>query len=643
MKEIHERHVYLTDQPLVEAQARFLKEAQMVLRTEVISVTDALHRVTAEDVYARVSMPNYHASAMDGIAVLAKKTYGATERTPVRLSKEDYVWVNTGDAMPKHTDAVIMIEDLNLLEEGSVEITQPAHPWQHIRPIGEDVVTGEMLVPIFHALKSYDLAAMLAGGVTEVKVFARPRVAIIPTGDELIPPSTHVKPGEIIEFNSTMLAAEVHDAGGSAHVLPIVRDNRAALEQAVEEALQAYDVVIVNAGSSAGGKDHTRHVFEQFGQILTHGVATRPGKPVVLAVSEKDKKPLVGIPGYPVSAYLAMRWFVRPFLYRVFGQVPPDSVRIKARLGRRIVSQMGTSDFIRVSLGEVSGKLVANPLSRAAGVTTSLVRADGLITVPPEVLGYEQGETVEVELFHPLEAIKNKIVITGSHDLTLDVMASLLSQKYPGQSIASHHVGSMGGLMAIEKNETHVAGIHLLDPETETYNIPFIKRYIRSRSVLLVHLVGRVQGWLVPKGNPRGIRTVHDLRQKDLIFINRQRGSGTRILLDYWLKKEGIDASDIYGYTQEAVSHLAVAAQVASGEADVGLGILSAARAFDLDFIPLAEESYELLFERSFSESQRGQELLELIRSDVFKEAVVSLGGYDITRTGEVVYEHESS
>ncbi|MBE3594427.1 MAG: molybdopterin biosynthesis protein [Candidatus Carbobacillus altaicus] len=639
MKDLHERHVYLTDQPLKDAQARFLEEAKITLRTETIPVTEALHRVTAEDVYARVSMPNYHASAMDGIAVLARHTYGASERAPVRLPKDAYVWVNTGDALPKGTDAVIMIEDLHLLDDGSVELIEPVHPWQHIRPIGEDVVTGEMLVPLYHALKSYDLAALLAGGITEVKVFARPRVAILPTGDELIPPSTTVRPGEIIEFNSTMLAAEVRDAGGYAHVFAIVQDDPKALEVAVGEALKAYDIVLVNAGSSAGGKDHTRHVFERFGRVLTHGVATRPGKPVVLAVSDEEKKPLVGIPGYPVSAYLAMRWFVRPLLYRVLGQQPPEAVRVKARLGRRIVSQMGTSDFIRVSLGEVSGRLVANPLSRAAGVTTSLVRADGLITVPPEVLGYEQGETVEVELFHPLEAIKNKIVVTGSHDLTLDVITSLLRQKHPELSIASHHVGSMGGLLAIEKGETHVAGIHLLDPATGVYNIPFIERYVRSRSVILVHLVGRVQGWIVPKNNPRGIHSVHDLLQENLIFINRQRGSGTRILLDSWLKKEGIEASKIYGYTQEAVSHLAVAAQVASGEADVGLGILSAARAFDLDFIPLAEESYALLFDRSFAESWRGLELLNVIRSDAFKQAVHALGGYDTARTGEVVYE----
>ncbi|MCM3558660.1 molybdopterin biosynthesis protein [Brevibacillus borstelensis] len=631
------RKIYLEDTPLREAQEKIAKKVRFAPQIEYIPTAKALGRVTAEPIYAKVSMPNYHASAMDGIAVRAEKTFGADEQHPVRLKRgEDYVEVDTGDPIPDGFDAVIMIEYVHQVDEETIEILESVAPWQHIRPIGEDVVIGEVIVPAHHKLRPVDLGALLAGGNVTIPVYKKPRVVIIPTGSELIPPSEKVAEGEIIEFNGAVFAAYLEEWGAEPVIHSIVPDDCGLIREAVKSAVQDADLVLLNAGSSAGREDFTVHVVEELGEVLTHGVATRPGKPVVVGIVEG--KPVIGLPGYPVSAYLNLEWFARSLIHRYYGVMENERQKIKATIGRRIVSVMGAEDFIRMTVGCIDGRYIANPLTRAAGVTMSMVRADGLLRISPGHLGYEQGETAEIELYRPLEQIHNTIVATGSHDLSMDVLHTLLRLAHPDRFLVSSHLGSMGGILAIQKGEAHIAGIHLFDEATGTYNQPFVEKYLPGKDVVLIQLVYRQQGWIVKPGNPLGIATVRDLVRPGVTYINRQRGAGTRLLLDYLLKQERIDQADIYGYSREAVSHLSVAAAVAGGTADVGLGIYSAAKAMGLDFIPVAEERYDLLMSGSFYRSEEGAQLLEIIRSPQFVQEVERLGGYNCRDSGSIIY-----
>lgn len=632
------RKIYLEDTPLQDAQRKFLKKITFERKAERIRTSEALGRVTAEPVLAKVSMPNYHASAMDGVAVLAAKTYGADEKNPVRLKRAvDYKVVDTGDPIPPGFDAVIMIEHIHQVDEDTIEILESVAPWQHIRPIGEDVVAGEMIVPAYHALRAVDLGALLAGGRIEVSVLCKPKVAIIPTGSELIEPSEAVESGEIIEFNGTVFAAYLKEWGAEPIYFGIVKDDYSTIKEKLLEATRIADIVILNAGSSAGTEDFTVHVISELGEVFTHGVATRPGKPSITGVV--NETPVIGLPGYPVSAYLALEWFARPLVCHYYGLIEPKRNTLPVKLGRRVVSDVGAEDFVRMTIGCMDGTYVANPLTRAAGVTMSLVRADGLLRIPAGHMGYEQGEVVELELYRPKEQIDRTTVITGSHDLSVDVLHTLLRKEHPDRFLVSSHVGSMSGILAIQKEEAHAAGIHLFDEETGTYNVPYMEKYLKGLDIVLIQLVYREQGWIVPKGNPLGVSSVADISKPHVTFINRQRGAGTRLLLDYLLKKEGIDRNSIYGYDREAVTHLSVAAAVAGGTADVGLGIYSAARTMGLGFIPVAEERYDLLMNRRFYDSLEGQTLLSVIRSESFKTEMEALGGYSCRESGQIVFE----
>ncbi|GAB7388307.1 molybdopterin biosynthesis protein [Bacillaceae bacterium] len=630
------RKIYLENMSRAEAKEKLLQRFTLQRQTEWVPAANALGRITAEPVYATLSMPHYHASAMDGIAVKAESTYGAHEQRPLRLEKgKSFVYVDTGDPIPPGFDAVIMIENVRVLDEQTVEIIEPATPWEHIRPVGEDVVGGEMLLPQGHKLRPVDLGALLAGGVLSVPVVKKPVVTIIPTGSELVPPKLDVQPGEIIEFNGTVIAGFLTEWGAEPRYAGIVPDAPERIREAILRAVEDADIVIVNAGSSAGSEDFTVHLIGELGEVITHGVATRPGKPVILG-KVKDT-PVIGLPGYPVSAYLALEWFVLPLVCRFLGVAEPKRETVEVTLGRRIVSTMGSEEFVRMNVGYVNGRYIANPLTRAAGVTMSMVRADGLLVIPEDTLGYEQGEKVTIELYRPLEEIKKGIVFTGSHDLTIDLLSSMIRERDVTRRILSSHTGSMAGIMAIKKGEAHVAGVHLLHEETGEYNVPFIRQYLSPEQAVLVRFLKRVQGWIVPQGNPFQFRSVEDLLGKGLVFANRQRGAGTRMLFDKLLREKSLDPQSIKGYGREMFSHLSVAAAVKSGTAHVGLGIHSAAKAMNLDFIPVAYESYDLLMTREFYESEGGRLLIEIIRSDAFAQRVNELGGYQVDRPGEPI------
>lgn len=635
------RRYYLEDIALDEARARFegaLAESGGVrpLPGETVPVTQALGRVTAEPVWAAISSPHYHASAMDGVAVRAADTLGATETEPVRLLVPDQaVWVDTGDPLPPDRDAVIMAEHVQEVGEQEIEILAAVHPWQHVRPLGEDMVATELVLPENHRIRPVDLGALAACGQVQVSVRRRPRLAIIPTGNELVEPGRPLKPGDIVEFNSLMLAGAVEEWGGAAERLPIVGDRPADLRAAIEAALETCDVVAVNAGSSAGSEDYTAPVIAELGRVLVHGVAIRPGHPLILSVVRG--KPVIGLPGYPVSTMLTAELFLRPLVYRLQGLAPPEPQVVEAAMSRKVLSPMGEDEFLRVNLGRVGGRIVATPLTRGAGVVTSLVRADGIARLPRFSEGVHAGAPVQVELLRPLAEVERTIVAIGSHDLALDLLSSFLQRLTPGSRLSSANVGSYGGLVALKRGEAHLAGSHLLDEQTGEYNLAFIRQVIPELDVVLVNLTYRDQGLIVPKGNPKGVRALEDLARPDVRFVNRQRGSGTRVLLDYELKRRGIDPRSVTGYEREEYTHMAVAAAVMSGAADAGLGILAAARALELDFLPLLRERYDLVIPRVYYDAPLLQPLLEVIRGEEFRAAVAALGGYGVEDMGRVM------
>ena len=612
--------------------------------SETISVEDALNRVTAEPVFAKISSPHYHAAAMDGISVRAEDTFGATEFAGKKLTKTSgdpaglsaFAYVDTGNSLPAWANAVIMIEKVRQLDDRTVEIFESVGPWNHVRLVGEDVVATELLLPRSHRLRPYDLGALLAAGHTSVAVKARPAVGIIPTGDELIQPGEEARPGAVIEFNSTVLAAFVREWGGTPVKYPKVGDDAELLGQALRRAAQECDVATIIAGSSAGEHDLTADVVASEGELLAHGIDVMPGKPAVLG--NVAGKPVIGFPGYPVSAIVIAQQILRPVLEKFLGCAAPGYPAVRAVVPKKIASHLGLEEFIRVTLGRVGEKLVAVPLARGAGVITTMVHADGLLRIPSLVEGLNAGEEVEVSLLRPPQDIEDTILCTGSHDLAISVLEDQLKLRHPRLKIAPTNVGSLGGLLALQRGETHMAGSHLLDPQTGIYNIPDIKRTIPKIPLVLVHLAQREQGLLVLGGNPKGMDGLKDLARKEIRFVNRQPGSGTRVLLDYELKRLGIDAASIRGYEREEFTHMAVGVAIASGLADAGLGVRAAARALGLDFIPVGHEQYDLLFLRSFSESERGGQLMEIICSEAFKGAVHSLGGYDTARTGEILY-----
>ncbi len=640
---MHHRNVYLNMKPLAEArQLLFTAFADYrPLSSERISVPDAVGRVLFEPVAAVLSSPQFHLAAMDGIAVEASATFGAGPASPKQFTAgKDAFFVNTGNVLPPRTNAVIMIEYIQELEEGRIEIEAPAFPWQHVRRVGEDIVATEQLFPGNHLITPYCIGAFLSAGVAAVNVKTRPRVLLIPTGSELADYQTAAAeglgPGQVIESNSYVLGKLVESCGGTYVRHDPVGDDLNVIKSAVRRAVEDdYDVVLITGGSSAGSEDFARSAIQGLGRVLVHGVTIMPGKPLI--IGEIGSKPVFGIPGYPVSAVIAFEQFVGPLLMQLLGQPEKQRERLLVSPTRKIPSKLGVEEFVRVKLGKVGDRIVATPLGRGAGAITTLTQADGLIRIPGHVEGLREFEPVQAELLRPLAAVEQTLVVVGSHDNTLDVLADRIRADHPEMTLSSSHVGSMGGLTAIRKGACHLAGAHLLDTQDGTYNLSYVRRYLPEHPVKLVNLVLRDQGLIVAKGNPKGIQGIHDLVRRDVTFINRQAGSGTRILLDYRLNQLGIDPSAIHGYENDEFTHMAVAVAVLSNAADVGLGIFAAARALDLDFIPVVTEQYDLIIPEPYFETQGVQRLLRIIVSDDFRKRVRALGGYSTQKTGEMV------
>ena len=629
---------YLTNVPLIRAREDYLALLQshgFGPKTEIIPVFESCGRVTARAVYAHICAPHYAASAMDGVAVTAKDTFGATETTPVTLSPEQFIVLDTGDPIPEDRDAVIMVEDIVKNADGSITIHAAAAPWQHIRQIGEDICAGEMILPSHMTVSPAAIGAMIAGGVLEIEVIRKPVVGIIPTGDEIIPPCTDPKPGDILEFNGSIFSAMVRQWGAEAVVYPIVPDKFDQIKTMAAKAAEECDMVILNAGSSAGREDFSAKVIRELGEVLYHGIAIKPGKPAILGC--QGEKPILGVPGYPVSGIIVIEQLLKPLIDHWRQAPSAPSQYAKATLTRPVVSGLKYQEFVRVRMGCVGGRLMASPLSRGSGVVSSFMKADGILEVPQGLEGYEAGEEVNVRLLSPRSKLENTLVVIGSHDPLLDELADMLHLENPELYMSSSHVGSMGGIMAIRRGEAHAAGCHLLDTADGSYNRSFIRKYFPKGDVRLISCVGRQQGLMVARGNPLNIRKFSDIARDGVRYVNRQKGSGTRILTDYLCKREHVDASAIYGYDREELTHTSVAAQIVSGSADAGMGIYSAAKLYDLDFIPICIEEYDLIIPDHAWDTPMVRSLLTILKSDAFREKILSLGGYTVDNPGEVI------
>ncbi|MBQ7639152.1 MAG: molybdopterin biosynthesis protein [Clostridia bacterium] len=621
------KHDYLLNTPLSEAKSIFfeaVKNAGFSAKSELIDSKDASGRITAEAVYAKISSPHYNASAMDGIAVSAKSTFGASENTPAVLSKDEYTVVDTGDPLPEGTDAVIMIEDVREDGEGNVRLLSAVSPWQNVRQVGEDLCMGDMIAPCSTPVTPALAGAFLAGGVTRVRVKKRPVFGIVPTGDEIVEPTSDPAEGEIIEFNSTIFSSMLRESGALVKVHPIVKDDRNLIKAAVSELLESCDAVLVLAGSSAGRDDYTSLVCEELGSVLVHGIAVKPGKPAVLGLARS--KPFIGLPGYPVSAMVIMEEIVKPLCALYYSLPERSAPKVRAVLSRRVVSSLKYEEFVRVSLGTVGNVCYAVPLPRGAGVITSVTKAGGILRLPQDLEGFEAGCEVEVEPLVPPERIKNTLVVTGSHDPLIDEIANEVNARDLGFTVVSSHVGSMGALKAVAAGQAHMGACHLLDETNGTYNASYVQKYFPEGGAVLKKGVGRIQGLMTAPGNPLGITGVNDLKR--VRYVNRQRGAGTRVLLDYLIRENGVSSDKINGYGNEKFTHTAVAAFIAAGNADAGMGILSAARIYGLDFVPLYNEEYDFLIAEEFENDPKVKAFFEILESASFKRKLAEMGGY---------------
>ncbi len=625
------REKYIDNVNVDEALKMFLSTINFKRETEMVAPWDGLDRVTGELILANFSSPNYNAAAMDGIAVLSKKTLTAREGTPLILTEgADFIYVNTGNPLPKEYDAVIMIEDVVEMGKGEVEIISPAKPWQHVRPVGEDIIKGEPVLFANHKIRPLDIGALLSAGIMEIPVYRKPKVGIIPTGTEIVEDAKDLVYGKIMDSNSRMFSAMVEKWGGEPSRIPPMEDDYKKLLKTIEAAVEENDIIVINAGSSAGTKDFTSKIIDELGEVLCHGVALKPGKPTILGIIKG--KPILGIPGYPVSAFISAETFLEPVIKDYLVQAKHDRIKVKAFLSRAIPSSLKHREIVRVTLGFIEGKLIATPLSRGAGVSMSLVKADALLEIPQNYEGYQKEEEVEVSLLKPLEKIKEYLVSIGSHDVIMDLIADEVN-------LSSTHTGSMGGVNALKRGQTHLAPVHILDEKNGVYNEILLEKYFKNDDIVLVKGVQREQGLFLPKGNPKNIRAVSDLLNGNISFINRQRGAGTRVLLDYLLNKDGLDSGEINGYEREATTHMACATAVKSGSADVALGIKAAAQVMDLDFIPITFENYDFLVKKETLSDDRMKTFLCFISSQKFKDRIENLGGYKAIESGKLVFK----
>ncbi|MEN3007580.1 molybdopterin biosynthesis protein [Pseudothermotoga sp.] len=629
--------MYLKKMDLDQVLKRYLERLRDVgffeRKVERVKTRDALGRTLASAVFAHRSVPHYNAAAVDGIAVRSVDTIGASKHAPKKLTKDRYEFVNTGQPIREGFDAVIMIEDVHFLQDSSVQVFEPVPQFHNVRLIGEDVVEYDMLFPRYHRLAPQDLALLLAAGVFEVDVLKKMKCVVVPTGDEIVDPTAELKEGLIPETNSLLVKAFLEKLGAEVAVFQIVKDDVRMLEEALHAFLPKSDMLLFIGGSSAGEKDFVYRLLEKTGEVFAHGLNLRPGKPTVLSIVEK--KPVIGLPGFPSSCFTVLERIVRPIIDEWYGRRDCEADFVEAESVRRVHSFVGEDEIVRGVVAKVKERYVFVPLKRGSAVMSSLSRMNGTLVVPKGEEVIEEGQKVWIKLESSKCCIDDTVLFVGSNDPLVDRLVDLLCERKLNLTVVS--VGSLGGVRAIARAQAHLGGIHLFDPETETYNLPYLRKMLNN--FVLVKFAKRLQGIVVQKGNPKSIKTLYDLARSDVKFINRQKASGTRILLDYYLEKLGIEPSKINGYENEESTHIGVALKVKKGLADAGLAVAYVAKLMDLDFVPICWEDYDLLILPEFFEDERFKIILDVTTSNEFRNLASAYAGYDISEAGKIILE----
>jgi len=616
-----------------EAERRFRDALDLSpLDAEDVILADAWGRVLAEDVTALVDVPGFDRANVDGFAVRAADTFGATEDSPRLLRLDGVVSagtassIATGGMLPRGADAVVMVED-TIARGRELRLTRPAAPGAQVTFAGTDIGRGEVVLRRGQCLGARDTGVLAAIGAQRVTVVRRPRVAIISTGNELITPGEPLQPGQVYDSNATVLADAVRELGGEAVRLGIVPDDLAALERIVRAAVDSCDVVLLSGGTSKGAGDVSYRVLERLGPpgIVVHGVALKPGKPLCLAavaLPGHRTVPVAVLPGFPTSAIFTFREFLAPVIRALAGRRDDPVIAVLATLPMRVNSERGRTEYVLVSLVEspmIGAAPMAYPMGQGSGSVTAFARADGFVIIPRQREFLEASEVVEVQRIDAA-ARPADLVVIGSHCIGLDYLLGELQKE--GYRAKALHVGSTGGWEAAKRGECDLAGIHLLDVATDQYNRPFL-----TPELELLDGYARMQGLVFHPGDVRFERRSLDealvaaLGDPGCILVNRNRGSGTRLLIDGLLR-----AARPPGYLTEARSHNAVVAAVAQGRADWGVAIEPAARPVGLGFIPVRPERYDFLMPRA----RRGRPAVAafarlLARPDV-RAALAALG-----------------
>ncbi len=657
---VKEFHKVVSVEEAIATVYKIKEEIKLERKLEEIHIKNALYRVLAEDVISDIDVPHFDRASMDGFAVYARDTFYADEEKPVELEILGYIkagdtniyeisegktyGIATGAPMPKNANAVVMVEHV-VVRGNKALIYKPVSPGENIIPAGSDIRAGELILRKGTLLTSREIALLAAIGKTRIKVYKLPKVAIISTGDEIIDPESKLTFGKIFDINSYSIYSRVLENGGNPSIIGIVEDDEEKIFEVLNSvSRQDYDIILTSGGTSAGVGDVIYKVVERIGKIYVHGIAVKPGKPTV--IGRLNDKLFVGLPGYPTSCLLIFDLIVAPILRELAGLPRKELKKLKAKIATKVFSEKGRKEFKFVHIVTGDGSVSAYPVTTGSGAISTFSLADGYITIPEDVEMIDQDTEVEVTLLSE-QLRPADLVIIGSHCIGVDIILNIMN-KYIPTFAKVINVGSTSGLLASKRFESDISGTHLIDEKTNEYNVPFLKLYGLEDKVYLVRGYGRMQGIVVQKGNPKKIKSLEDFLREDVKIINRNKGSGTRVLLDIKLKelsmKMGCKFEElikkINGYEIEAKTHSAVAAAVSMNKADAGLAIEAVAKLYDLDFIPIKEEIYDFVIPKNKFNKPHVQKFLEILKSKEFKKELEKLPGFKILKdTGKIIHK----